>query len=171
MNCARCDEQTTVLETRAADGGSALRRRRACTACGHRFTTFERCGPEPLFVHKRDGGRQRFEPGKLCAALRRATHKRPIDRDEIDSIVSRAAGEIDAAGGELGADLLAAFCLRELQRLDPDGAYLQYLGTLSGPNAQFATAEEPAGAPGSVRAASEHGQSTPKAGTRRGLHD
>ena len=156
MHCPRCHEPTRVLETRSADGGAALRRRRACASCDHRFTTFERREPEPLYIRKRDGERQRFEPAKLRGALMRAIHKRPIDPRALDGIVQQAAGEIDAAGGELRADHLADFCLRELERLDR-GAYLQYAGTLPEQNAEFALAGGVAEAERSVRGESDHG--------------
>ncbi len=156
MNCPRCDRPTRVLESRPAEDGAAIRRRRACTACGHRFTTFERCDPEPLVVRKRDGGEERFDPAKLRSALMRAAHKRPVSPADVQAIVGRAAGAIEAAGGELRTDRLAAFCLEQLERLDR-GAYLQYAGTLPEPNAQFARSEAYSEAALSVRAESDHG--------------
>jgi len=157
-----------VLESRIAENGAAMRRRRACTSCENRFTTYERCEAEPLWVRKRDGSRQRFDADKLRDSLSRAAHKRPVSRRDLNSIVGRIESMIAAAGGELRSDSIASHCLDELRELDR-GAYLQFAGTLPGANPDFAALGAAAGEAGSVRAASNHGQSTPKASTRRGL--
>jgi len=129
VNCPRCDSPTSTLETRKADGGSALRRRRQCTECGHRFTTYERAVPETLEVIKRDGGRQPFDREKLRSGLVRASHKRDVDPRDLDLIVDHVEKEARAAGGELGAERIGELCLQGLRRLDR-GAYLQFAGTL-----------------------------------------
>ncbi len=155
MNCPRCHEPTRVLESRSAESGAALRRRRVCTSCAHRFTTFERREPEPLFIRKRDGSRQRFDRAKLCRALERAAHKRDVDQAALGAIADDTEAMIAVEGGELSSDAIASHCLDRLQRLDR-GAYLQYAGTLP-ENAQFAppaASSEPAL---SVRDASDHG--------------
>jgi transcriptional repressor NrdR len=146
--CPLCQSPTRVLESRPADAGAATRRRRECAACGHRFTTFERRDAPPLFVRKRDGERQRFDRNKLRAALLRSTHKRQVDADQVEALVDRVAAEIESAGGELPAHRIGELCLEGLERLDY-GAYLQFLGTLPSPNADFAAS----GPGGSVRAA------------------
>jgi transcriptional repressor NrdR len=150
MTCPRCQSPTRVVESRPADGGTATRRRRECTACGHRFTTFERRDAPPLHVRKRHGDRQRFDRNKLRAALLRSTHKRQVDADDVESLVDRVAIEIESAGGELPAQRIGELCLDGLEALDY-GAYLQFLGTLPSPNAEFAESD-PAG---SVRAERE----------------
>ena len=116
-----------MIETRRAAG--AIRRRRACTACGHRFTTYERVEHEPGWVRKRDGRRQRFDPAKLRAALLRSTHKRQVSAGDVERLVGEVADAIAAAGGELDAARLGELCLDGLAELDR-GAYLQFLGTL-----------------------------------------
>jgi transcriptional repressor NrdR len=151
-----------------AENGTATRRRRACTSCDHRFTTYERCEAEPLWVRKRDGSRQRFDREKLRDALARAAHKRAVHRKDLTAIVAATEAMIAAGGGEVSSEEIASHCLSQLRDLD-HGAYLQFAGTLPGPNADFAALETPSGRAGSVRAASNHGQSTPKASTRRGL--
>src|SRR5215208_2989079 len=122
MECPRCHGQTRVLQSRRADGGSAVRRRRECPACAHRFTTFERRDSEPLYVRKRDGERQRFQRPKLRAALLRATHKRQVSTDDVEALVDRVEASIAAAGGELSAERIGAECLAGLEALD-QGAY------------------------------------------------
>jgi transcriptional repressor NrdR len=156
MECPRCQRPTRVLESRRAEDGTASRRRRECSACGHRFTTFERRSPEPLHVRKRDDTRQRFDRTKLRAALLRSTHKRQVAAGEVESLVDRVEVAIAAAGGELGAEQIAALCLQGLRDLD-EGAYLQFLGTLPSPGPAAASIPEFAESSpgGSVRGARE----------------
>jgi transcriptional repressor NrdR len=129
VNCPRCDSLTSILETRKAEGGAALRRRRECSECGHRFTTYERAVPEALQVIKRDGHRQPFDREKLHTALVRASHKRDVDPRRLEVIVERVETEIRDSGGELSAARIGELCLEGLAKLDR-GAYLQFAGTL-----------------------------------------
>jgi transcriptional repressor NrdR len=129
VHCPRCDSPTTILETRKAEAGAALRRRRQCSNCGHRFTTYERAVPEALEVVKRDGHRQPFDREKLRSGLVRASHKRDVDPRDLDLIVDGIEREARAAGGELSAERIAELCLEGLRRLDR-GAYQQFAGTL-----------------------------------------
>jgi transcriptional repressor NrdR len=137
MSCPVCDRPTRVLESRRAEHGAATRRRRECSACGHRFTTFERRERAPLAVRKRDGEGQRFDRNKLRAALLRSTHKRQVSADDVEALVGRIELAIEDAGGELPAERIGELALAGLQDLD-HGAYLQFLGTLPSPNADFA---------------------------------
>ena len=132
MTCPSCERSTRVLESRQAEAGTATRRRRECPSCGRRFTTYERREPDPLYVIKRDGERQRFDHTKLRAALLRAAHKRPVEPAAIESVVGRIEGELTRAGGELAAQAIGELCLAELRALDT-GAYLQFAGTLEQP--------------------------------------
>ena len=129
VNCPRCESPTTTLETRKADAGAALRRRRECSSCGHRFTTYERAVPETLQVIKRDGGRQPFDREKLLRSLNRATHKRELDPRKLGLLVDRVEREIRHSGGELSATRVADLCLAGLEKID-FGAYQQFAGTL-----------------------------------------
>ena len=98
MNCPRCDSPTKTLETRRVPDG-AVRRRRECPSCGHRFTTYERAVPEALEVIKRDGRRQPFDRDKLLRSLDGATHKRTSIRasSASSSTVSNARSGTPAA--------------------------------------------------------------------------
>lgn len=136
MVCPICSSPTRVAETRSAERGHALRRRRHCRACGHRFTTFERIERAPIAVTKRDGERQRFDRVKLRAALLGAAHKRPVAAPDVERIVERVEADADANGGEISAERIAELCLAGLRGLDP-GAYLQYGGTLADFTAQI----------------------------------
>jgi transcriptional repressor NrdR len=132
MTCPSCERSTRVLESRHAEAGTAIRRRRECPTCGRRFTTYERREPDPLYVIKRGGERQRFDHTKLRAALLRAAHKRPVEPAAIESVVGRIEAELTRAGGELAAQAIGELCLAELRALDT-GAYLQFAGTLEQP--------------------------------------
>jgi transcriptional repressor NrdR len=128
VTCPRCDSPTKTLETRRVPDG-AVRRRRECTSCGHRFTTYERAVPEALEVIKRDGHRQPFDREKLLGSLNAATHKRRLDPRKLSLLVDRVEQEIRDAGGELSATRITELCLEGLRKLDR-GAYLQFAGTL-----------------------------------------
>lgn len=153
MECPRCQQPTRILESRRAEDGAAVRRRRHCSGCGYRFTTFERRTPEPLYVRKRDGARQRFDRTKLRAALLRSTHKRQIGADDVEALVGRIVLAIATAGGELSADRIGELCLEGLHDLDY-GAYLQFLGTLPAPNPEFAESSVAGSVRGSGQSAS-----------------
>lgn len=159
MLCPRCHSPTRVLESRRAPDGAAVRRRRECSRCGHRLTTFERREPQPLYVVKREGERQRFDRAKLRAALVGAAHKRAVAATDIEAIVDRVELAALDGGGELSSEGIGELCLEELRRLDR-GAYLQFAGTL--PSASIASARPEAVpvAAGSVRAAREDARSS-----------
>lgn len=129
MNCPACGAATHILETRSAEAGASVRRRRECNDCGGRFTSFERREREAGWVLKRDGSRQRFNAEKLRGALARATHKREdhVSPADLDAIVNRIEVEIESAGGELASDRVRELCLDGLSRVDA-GAYLQFAG-------------------------------------------
>jgi transcriptional repressor NrdR len=162
MDCPRCQAGTHVVETRSADAGTSLRRRRECTACGERFTTYERWDPGPLFVRKRDGERERFDPTKLRAALMRAAHKRPVRADQVEELVDGVEARIREAGGEMGSQQVGELCLVGLRELDA-GAYLQFAGVF---DPAISGASEGVG---SVRLAMEDAQSPAQAASRRGI--
>jgi transcriptional repressor NrdR len=102
-----------------------VRRRRACSSCGHRFTTYERREHEPLYVRKRDGERQAFDRAKLRGGLARAAHKRPVEAAEIDQIVDTVEAEAERAGGALPGRRIGEMCLEGLRRVDRI-SYLQF---------------------------------------------
>ena len=129
MDCPECGQQTRTLETRKADGGAAVRRRRSCPACGTRFTTFERAAPAALMVVKRDGRRQPFDRLKLTDALLRASHKRDVDPRALESIVDAVESESRATGPEIDSAEVGRLCLEKLEPIDR-GAFLQFAGTL-----------------------------------------
>src|SRR4051812_49462304 len=125
MKCSSCSSATRVVETRAAPGGPAVRRRRECLGCGRRFTTFERVEHGALYVVKRGGERQDFNPEKLRRALRGATHKRSVRAHELERIVERVEAAVSDSGGEIGSGRIVELVLEELRKID-HGAYMQF---------------------------------------------
>ena len=102
-----------------------MRRRRVCSSCGHRFTTYERYDRGPLYVRKRGGERQPFDREKLRGGLARAAHKRPVEPARIEAIVTGIEAEAERAGGELPADRVGEMCLEGLRAVDRI-SYLQF---------------------------------------------
>jgi len=167
MDCPQCQAVTRVVETRAAESGAALRRRRECSSCSRRFTTYERCETEVLHVRKRDGERERFERSKLRSALLAATHKRPVRTDEVELLVERVESAIRAAGGEMASRDVGERCLIGLRELDP-GAYLQFLGVFDPAVSELSRPADPGR---SVRSQSEDAELPAQAASRRGTHE
>jgi transcriptional repressor NrdR len=122
--CPLCDNRSRVVESRPAEDGAAVRRRRECGGCGHRFTTFERIAPSIAIVRKRDGRRQEFEATKVRAGLERAAHKQPAAEAAVEAIA--ATVELEAAtGGELSTRRIGELCLAGLREADTV-AYLRF---------------------------------------------
>lgn len=88
MRCPFCEEiDSKVLESRSAEDGRAIRRRRECLTCGKRFTTYEKVDEIPLVVVKKDGKRQLFDRAKLLNGIIKACEKRPVSLAQMESIV------------------------------------------------------------------------------------
>ena len=102
-----------------------MRRRRQCSSCEHRFTTYERYELQSLFVRKRDGSRQPFDRVKLRGGLERASHKRPVPNEAIDDLVNRIETAAVRSGGEIEAARIGELCLNGLRQID-QVAYLQF---------------------------------------------
>lgn len=125
MRCPRCaTEDTRVIDSRPSDAGSAIRRRRVCTACGHRFTTYERPAVV-LTVRKRDGSIQEFDPSKIRRGVESALADRPVPSDTIDKIVGRVEAIAAEEGPEIEADAIGREVLAGLRAAD-EVAYLRF---------------------------------------------
>jgi transcriptional repressor NrdR len=166
MHCPLCESASRVLESRSAEAGAAIRRRRECSACGHRFTTYERYA-QSLFVRKRNGRRQAFDRAKLREALARAAHKRPVPDAQVEAIVEDIELAVTRAGGELPASSIGELCLTGLREVDW-GAYLQFAGTLPSATPEFAAAAS-SNRSSSIRPAREDAELPANAAPRRGL--
>jgi transcriptional repressor NrdR len=123
--CGSVDDDR-VVDSRESQDGKTIRRRRACAACGRRFTTFERVEEAPLLVLKRDGSREQFDLAKLVSGLEKASKNRPIERKDILRIASdieeslRARGQREVESQEIGIEVLNA--LRDLDAV----AYMRF---------------------------------------------
>jgi transcriptional repressor NrdR len=95
MKCPACSlPETKVIDSRATDDDEAIRRRRECLECGHRFTTYERREETPLMVVKKGGVREPFDRDKLLRGLARATAKREISMGQIEALVTDLEAEL-----------------------------------------------------------------------------
>jgi len=127
MRCPYCgSEDTQVKDSRPAEDGTSIRRRRICPDCGGRFTTFERGQLRELTVVKKTGRKQPFDRNKLVRSFQIALRKRPVDADRIERAVSgiarrlESSGETDITSEEIGLQVLEA-----LKSLD-DVAFVRY---------------------------------------------
>lgn len=127
MRCPSCDStETRVVDSRLSRGGRAVRRRRECGGCGHRFTTYEYVEKEPLTVRKEDGSSEPFERGKLLRSIQIACAKRPVSRDEIEEVVDAVQGELEAADDrEVDSQRIGEMVMEHLRRLD-QVAYVRF---------------------------------------------
>ncbi len=125
MKCIHCDnEETRVIETRQA--GPELRRRRECTACDQRFTTYERVEMPPLRIVKKDGSRELFDREKLKRGLILSCEKRPVTDEQLQHALTVIEQELRRKGeAELSSKLIGDLTMRELRRLD-EVAYIRF---------------------------------------------
>ncbi|HEX4866252.1 MAG TPA: transcriptional regulator NrdR [Acidimicrobiales bacterium] len=126
MRCPACGSfDDKVVDSRQADDGSSIRRRRACIACGRRFTTFERVEEAPLIVVKRDGTREPFEREKVASGIRLAAKGRPIEADggaALDALITAVEDAIRVEGGEVTSEAVGRAVLEQLREADPVAA-------------------------------------------------
>jgi transcriptional repressor NrdR len=125
MRCPYCQfESTRVVDSRLAEPGDSIRRRRECARCEERFTTYERVEGPALYVKKRDGTREQFDREKLIRGMLRATNKRPVEVGDLEELADRIAGEARRRGGQVDAEWIGERVLRGLVRLDRVSALL-----------------------------------------------
>jgi transcriptional repressor NrdR len=126
MRCPWCDaDDDRVVDSRPADGGGSIRRRRGCLACGRRFTTFERVESVGLMVVKRDGSKEQFDREKLGSGIRKALAGRPVGSHQIDAMVDRIELRLRRKGPDVTSRQVGAEVLTALQRTD-EVAYLRF---------------------------------------------
>ena len=126
MHCPRCKSADTgVIDSRLSEEGRAVRRRRECTKCDHRFTTFERQELSNLIVVKREGTREPYSRSKLERGLWLACTKRPITQDKITKLLSRLEEKWGANKEEVASSTIGTDVMRELRKLD-QVAYIRF---------------------------------------------
>jgi transcriptional repressor NrdR len=127
MRCPSCSGvEDKVIESRPNRDGSAIRRRRECTHCGLRFTTYEQIEEFIPVVVKKDGARVPLNPEKILSGLRKACEKRPVPTEEIDAIKDSVIQEIQTRGEkEVPSSFIGELIMDKLHSLDPV-AYVRF---------------------------------------------
>jgi transcriptional repressor NrdR len=117
MKCPFCGHpDTQVVDSRGADEGDFIRRRRRCTSCDRRFTTYERAELAMPAIVKRNGSRNDYEAVKLRASLSLALRKRPVSTEEVDAVVMRIEDNLLTSGQrEITTEYLGGLVMAELK--------------------------------------------------------
>ncbi|WP_291367789.1 transcriptional regulator NrdR [Acetobacter sp. UBA5411] len=123
MRCPFCSEaETQVKDSRPAEDGTSIRRRRACATCGQRFTTVERVQLRELTVVKADGRRALFDREKLSRSIRIALRKRPVSEEQIEQMVSGIVRRLEASGeSEISTTRVGELAMESLHAIDAVG--------------------------------------------------
>jgi len=127
MRCPFCsDMETKVIDSRLANDGDMVRRRRECLACSERFTTYESAELVMPRIVKRDGSRVPFDEEKLRSGFRKAIEKRPVGTEEVENAIINIKRRLRATGDrEVSSELLGGLVMDELRELD-DVAYVRF---------------------------------------------
>lgn len=127
MKCMFCGcEDSKVIDSRSADEGRTIRRRRECIACGKRFTTYETIEDTPVLVIKASGSRQAFDPQKIKNGIIKSCEKRPVSLTRIDDMVSAVTKKIyNSMEQEISSKTIGELVMEELKKVD-EVAYVRY---------------------------------------------
>ena len=127
MRCPFCEaEETKVIDSRLADEGFVVRRRRECLHCSERFTTFETAELVMPQIVKNDGRREPFNEEKLRTGIIRALEKRPVESDAVESLITHIKQQMRATGDrEIKATLLGEWVMEALKNID-QVAYVRF---------------------------------------------
>ena len=127
MRCPFCGKgDTQVKDSRASDDGGSIRRRRLCTSCGSRFTTFERIQLRDLTVIKRNGKKIPFERDKLLKSMLMALRKRQTEDDAIERAVNGIVRQLESYGeNDIQSKLIGELVMNALAEID-NVAYIRY---------------------------------------------
>lgn len=127
MKCPFCNfADTKVIDSRAQDDNSVIRRRRVCEKCGKRFTTYERVDMIPITVIKRDGTREIFDKAKLQSGIMKSCNKRPVTAQQIQKLVDDIENTLAGSGErEVESKQLGNMVIERLKDLD-EVAYVRF---------------------------------------------
>ncbi len=127
MYCPACNnEETKVIDSRLVEDGRAVRRRRECMACGHRFTTYERLNEKPLIVIKKDKSSEPFDSNKLLRGLMTATAKRNVPINVLQDLIADVENQLRSSNKtEVTSSVLGDMVLERLKKID-DLAYIRF---------------------------------------------
>jgi len=126
MRCPSCHaDDTKVVDSREAEDGAAIRRRRRCLQCATRFTTYERLDEVPLVVVKSNGLRQPFDRSKIVAGVVAAAKGRPVTFEQIDALAEDVEDEVRSRPGDVSSSAVGHAVLERLRTLD-EVVYLRF---------------------------------------------
>ena len=127
MKCRYCgNAESRVIDSRPSEDGLSIRRRRECTVCGRRFTTFERIEENPVMVVKRDGRREMFERDKIMGGIRKACEKRPISADVQNRMADQIVREVNnMLESEISTAQIGELVMKQLREVD-EVAYVRF---------------------------------------------
>ena len=127
MRCQYCNfTESKVIDSRPTEEGNSIRRRRECTGCGRRFTTYEKIELVPLMVVKRDGRREAFDAQKIKAGIVHACEKLPVSMNQIDAMTARIEQSAYASmEGEVTSQRIGDMVMQELKSVN-DVAYVRF---------------------------------------------
>ena len=127
MRCPKCGcQEDKVIDSRASREGATIRRRRECTGCTHRFTTYEEVEHEGLMVLKRDGRREEFSREKLLSGIKKACQKRPVSLKSLDDLVDHIVAVVtEKFESEVPGDFIGKIVMDGLRELD-EVAYVRF---------------------------------------------
>lgn len=127
MKCPYCSHpDTRVIDSRPAEDGSSIRRRRSCDICGKRFTTYEKVETIPMIIIKKDDTREQYNRGKIENGVLRACYKRPVSADAIQKTVDRIETKIfSLEEKEIPSSAIGEIVMEELKNLD-EVAYVRF---------------------------------------------
>ena len=120
-----------MVDSRAADDGAAIRRRRECLVCGRRFTTYERLEEVPFVVVKRSGQREVFERSKVAAGVAAAAKNRPVSQAQMDALAADVEEALRLVGPEVTSQQVGLAVLDQLRGLD-EVTYLRFASVYKG---------------------------------------
>ena len=120
MKCPYCGcDDTRVMDSRPAEDGSSIRRRRECTACGKRFSTYERIENFMIMVVKKDNTREPYDRTKVERGILNACHKRPVSAEQITGLLDELENRIlNTSEKEVPSSMIGEFIMEKLQELD-----------------------------------------------------
>ncbi|NLT95489.1 MAG: transcriptional regulator NrdR [Clostridia bacterium] len=127
MRCPFCGFfETKVLDTRSADDGNSIRRRRECISCAKRFTTYEKIEDVPIVVVKKDGKRQVYDPNKVLNGLIKACEKRPVSLHQLEQVTDEIERELkNRLEREVSSAVIGELVMDKLKNLD-EVAYVRF---------------------------------------------
>jgi transcriptional repressor NrdR len=127
MRCPKCGcQEDKVIDSRGSREGATIRRRRQCSNCNHRFTTYEELEHEGLMVLKRDGRREEFSREKLLSGIKKACQKRPVSPKAMDDLVDHIVAAVtEKFEGEVPGEFIGKMVMDGLRELD-DVAYVRF---------------------------------------------